>query len=223
MSLQILTRQLSEWFYRHKLLVEHWRAARMRAMLRLVKPPPKARIVDLGGTEYIWNTFPNDFHVTLVNLPGNTEPVSDPGRFRLLSADACDLKDCLRDQCCDLAFSNSTIEHVGDEGRQDQLAAEIQRLAPAYWVQTPSDQCVIEPHTGVPFYWRLPAWMRDRLHRNWRRKLPGWSRMIEATRVLSRERMLRLFPGASVYVETQFGVEKSYAAYRSPWSGSSRS
>jgi len=52
----------------------------------------------------------------------------------------------------DAVYSNSTIEHVGDESRQALFAAAVRRLAPAYWVQTPSSHFPIEIHTGVSLY-----------------------------------------------------------------------
>src|SRR5688572_9863699 len=118
----------------------HARAVRMRHLLRLLRPPPGARVVDLGGHEALWRMVPHDFHVTLVNLPGGGPPVWDTARYRLVEADACDLRDLFADNSFDIAFSNSTIEHVGGPPRQALFAAEVRRLAPAYWVQTPGER-----------------------------------------------------------------------------------
>jgi hypothetical protein len=192
-------------------------------MLVRLQIPPRARIVDLGGSEFNWKLIDHDYHVTLVNLPGFNPPPSDPDRFTRIEADACNLKDVFEDMSFDAAFSNSTIEHVGDESRQELLAGEIQRLAPAWWVQTPSSRFPIEIHTGVPFYWSLPEGMRERLLLRWSKSLPGWSNMIRETRVLSRRRMETLFPGAQVYIERKFGLEKSYSFYRPHPGGSSAS
>ena len=214
MSLQHLLLSLNQWAYRGDTFVRKWRAARMAAMVRLVKPPGGARIIDLGGTEYNWRLFDHDFHVTLVNLPGTGSPVSDSSRFYRVEGSACDLEGIFNNQSFDVCFSNSTIEHVGDEDCQAKFAREAVRLAPAYWIQTPSDRCPVEVHTGLPLYWQLPGFVKSRLHLKWRRKLPAWYAMIEQTRVLSRRRMLELFPSANIYVERRLGLEKSYAAYR---------
>ena len=163
-------------------------------MLDRLRIPTHSRIVDLGGSEFNWRLIDHDYHVTLVNLPGFNPPPSDPDRFTCIEADACHLKDVFEDMSFDLVFSNSTIEHVGDESRQELFAKEIQRLAPAYWVQTPSSRFPIEIHTAVPFYWSLPASMRESLLARWEKKLPGWTRMIRETRILSRSRMESLFP-----------------------------
>ena len=193
---------------------EGWRQKRMDSMLKLAGLPRRARIVDLGGTPQIWHGFDQDFHVTLVNLPEPTAPTVRNPRFSYIEHDACDLRDVLPDQSFDFVFSNSTIEHVGDESRQEQFAREVRRLASAYWVQTPSDKFPLEVHTWVPYYWKLPDAAKARLMRRWKRRLPAWSNMVEETRVLTRQRMKDLFPDGQCYVERLFGLEKSYSFYR---------
>lgn len=212
--MQILVRRLTGWAYHNDSFVKRWRGERMRAFLRLVEPPSGALIVDLGGTEHVWNTIDHDFRVTLVNLPGTRISVSDPSRYATVHADACELDGVFADGVFDVAFSNSTIEHVGDEGRQERFAYHVRRIARAYWVQTPSDGFPIEAHTGVPFYWHLPQSMRNRLHGKWQRVLPGWYRMLAEMRVLSLPRMQELFPDGFTYRERLFGSEKSYSMYR---------
>lgn len=190
-----------------------WRRKRMLDMLNLVGLKPGARIVDLGGLPEMWETVSQDYQVTLVNLPESVAAeVRRPG-FTYVAHDACDLRDTFEDQSFDFAFSNSTIEHVGDESRQERFAREIRRLAPAYWVQTPSRRFPLEVHTWVPFYWQLPPSMRNRLMRRWKRKLPNWARMVEETRVLTLQRMKELFPDAHCYIERLLGLEKSYSLY----------
>src|SRR5262249_10656580 len=154
----------------------------------------------LGGSEMVWHLIEHDYQVTLVNLPGLNPPVSDPSRFHSVQADACQLGGIFDNGSFDAAFSNSTIEHVGGEDRQALFAAEVRRLAPAYWVQTPSSRCLVEVHTGVPLFWSLPAGVREGLKRRWARKLPVWSEMIQETRILTLERMKELFPEGQLFI-----------------------
>jgi hypothetical protein len=189
----------------------------MREMVRRVGVPPRARVVDLGGTPQVWESFEHDFDVTLVNLPPRSRAPTppEPGtKMRIVHADACDLARVFEDQRFDLAFSNSVIEHVGGVERRRAFAAEARRLGRAYWVQTPSNRFPIEAHTGVPFYFSLPEPMRASLHRRWRAELPEWYEMIAATDVVERAEMARLFPDADVYQERLLGLEKSYSFYR---------
>jgi len=213
--MQVFIRKLTDRLYdKEKSFIHRWRSERLLAMMKRVHLPSKARIIDLGGSEWIWNLLDHDYHVTMVNLPGWNPPVSNPEQFVRIEADACDLKDVFPDRSFDLAFSNSTIEHVGDEERQAPFASEVRRLGVAYWVQTPSSRFPIEAHTGVPFYWKMPDWARARFHRSWEEKLPNWNSMMLNTRLLSRRRMQELFPDGQVYLEHRFAFEKSYSFYR---------
>jgi hypothetical protein len=218
--MQTLIRRFGNRLYTEESFVSEWRRGRMRQMFQVLRLPPRARIVDLGGSEMLWRLLDHDCHVTLVNLPGWNCTSSDPDRFTVVEADACNLQDVFGDMSFDAVYSNSTIEHVGDESRQAWFAAAARRLAPAYWVQTPSSRFPIEIHTGIPFYWSLPALAREHLLRQWHRKLPAWTDMIKETRVLSRERMRTLFPDAEIFIERRFGFEKSYSFYR-PYPGDS--
>lgn len=208
--MQILVRKLTEWAYASNSPVMWLRAERMRAFLRHVRPPAGARIIDLGGTSYMWTLFDHEFDVTLVNLAATA---AEPPVGRVVAGDACDLSRLFPDRAFDVVFSNSVIEHVGDETRQEMFAREARRLGRAYWIQTPSDRFPVEAHTGVVYYWRRSERARRRMLGKWRRTLPEWSEMIAGTRVLSRSRMQELFPGSRIHAERVMGLEKSYAAY----------
>jgi len=207
-------RWMNEWAYQRDGFVRRWRSQRMQQMLQRLGLPAKARVIDLGGTEYLWSLFDHDFHVTLVNLPGARVTASDPARFALLEGDACDLGAQVADGGFDLAFSNSVIEHVGDEARQAAFAREARRVGRAYWVQTPSPAFPIEAHTGVPWYFRLPPSVQARLLARWRERAPDWAWAVEHTTVIPLARMRALFPDGHVFVERKLGFEKSYALYR---------
>lgn len=206
-------RWMNEWAYQRDGFIRRWRSQRMREMLERLRLPARARVVDLGGTEYLWELFEHTFHVTLVNTPGAGVTTRDPSRFTLLEGDACDLRE-LGDGAFDLAFSNSVIEHVGDAGRQAAFAREVRRVGRAYWVQTPSPAFPIEPHTGVPGYFRLPASVRARLLARWRERAADWAWAVEHTTVIPLAEMRALFPDGDVFVERKLGFEKSYALYR---------
>ncbi|MGB7327844.1 MAG: class I SAM-dependent methyltransferase [Rubripirellula sp.] len=213
--MQILIRHLSQWAYKAKYSpILKGRAKRMEIFRDLVKPPSGAKILDMGGSPMVWNLIDHVYQVTMVNLPGfNDLSVKDP-RYHFVEGDACKLEDIFADQSFDLVFSNSVIEHVGDEKQQAAFAREVHRLAPAHWIQTPSDRFPLEVHTGVPFYFKLPGSVRNRLHRSWEKKLPVWYDMISNTRVLNHAQMSSLFPGSACYRERFLLMEKSYAFYK---------
>ncbi len=190
-----------------------YRGERMRDMVRLINLPERARILDMGGSEDNWKLIDHHYHITMVNLPGFNQPPTDSDVYESIEGDACDLS-AFGDNAFDAVFSNSTIEHVGDEGRQDAFAREARRLAPAYWVQTPSPKFPVEAHTGALFYWKLPQAVREWRLDRWAKKWPGWIEMIRETRVLSEARMKSLFPDGRLYKEHRFGMEKSLTMYR---------
>ena len=116
--MQVWIRSLTQLAYRPNTIVARWRAARMRAFRELVKPPPGARIVDLGGTVQMWSLVEHDYRITLVNLPGGYGADADAAKaagIDFVLGDACDLKATFGSQSFDVVFSNSVIEHVGGE------------------------------------------------------------------------------------------------------------
>ena len=200
----------------------YFRRRRMAVLVKAVDLQPGTRVLDLGGAPAIWESVSVPLHITLLNLPGTVDkgefqvidsPTLQHHTFEIVEGDACNVTQ-FADRSFDVVFSNSVIEHVGPEEKQAEFAREVMRLGKSYWVQTPSKWFPIEAHSGVPFYWFLPEWLRKRMLADWRRRLPGWwADYIEATRVLSRRRLLDLFPGAKTRTEYFVGLPKSYVAY----------
>ena len=192
------------------------RAARMERFVSTMGIKGGERIIDLGGAAAFWSTSPVALNITLVNLPGSGfEHDSDPRHtFELVEADACDLH-FVADNEFDIAVSNSVIEHVGPPDQQAALAREARRVAPRYWVQTPSIWFPIEAHSFMPFWWFYPPPARRFFIELWRKKTPARARMIETTTVLLRRDFQNLFPDGKIWTERYMGVAKSYVAYRS--------
>lgn len=191
------------------------RQRRMAAFLQRMCPTPATRILDLGGRPPIWESVTDrTLDITILNLPGETgKELPSRHRVTYVEGDACDVHQ-FGAGSFDLVFSNSVVEHVGDDAHQEAFAAAVRRLAPSYWVQTPSRWFPLEAHTGMPFWWQTPEVVRAAIQRRWEQKLPAWSRMIAGTRVLSRERLQELFPDARLFVESAAGIPKSYAVFR---------
>jgi len=190
------------------------RARRMKQWIARMKVVPGHRIIDLGGLPETWAAIDIPLEVTLLNMPGTSfGEIPSQHKIELIEGDACDVAQ-FGDGSFDIAFSNSVIEHVGDESRQAGFAAEARRLGRSYWIQTPAIWFPIEAHTGVPFWFFYPEPLRQRIIEGWRKKLPAWTEMVEGTRVLSRGTMEELFPDAEIFVERLGGIPKSYSAYR---------
>jgi SAM-dependent methyltransferase len=186
----------------------------MDVFVRAMELTPGTRILDLGGQPMVWQTLQMPLDITILNLPGavKTEQQVPQHRIRYVEGDACDVAE-FGPGDFDLIYSNSVIEHVGPEERQEAFASEVRRLGRRYWVQTPSKWFPVEAHCGMPLWWFYPEPLRAAFLERWRKKLPDWTEMVEGTRVLTLDRMKLLFPGGSVHNEWAFGFPKSYTIY----------
>ena len=130
----------------------------------------------------------------------------------------------------DLVFCSSVIEHVTipkseiwgatDDQRfnsrarahQRQFAADLRRVARAYFVQTPNRLFPIESHTWLPLVGYLPRRLLVPTlrvtNRVWvKQTAPDW-------RLLRRDEMADLFPDAEIVAEKVCGLAKSWMAIR---------
>lgn len=201
-------------FYRLLRPYSKWtRKRRMQSCAARLHVMDGTTILDLGGQPAIWETIAQHLDLTILNLPGIAEKsASSHHTVRYVEGDACQLQG-FADRSFDAVFSNSVIEHVGDDGRQIAFASAMRRLGRSYWVQTPSKWFPIEAHCGMPFWWFYPERLRRRIIEHWRKKLPAWTHMVEETRVLTKSQMRTLFPEAKILTERSLGLSKSYIAY----------
>lgn len=201
-------------------LSRHLRERRFRLFDQLVATlPPPIRIIDLGGTTRFWErrgwAGRPDVQITLVNLE------AEPRRHANVhptAGDATDLAD-VADGSFDIAFSNSVIEHLRTFERQAAMAAEIRRVAPAHWVQTPNFWFPIEPHFLVPAWHWLPEETRVAILR---RRGVGWAGrcpdpafargIVQDHRLMRRRELAALFPGSRIVAERVGGLVKSWTA-----------
>jgi hypothetical protein len=215
-----------KFFYRFlPAVMNFFRRRRMSAFLSLLDVSAGTKILDLGGAPAIWEHVSVPCDITLLNLPGAVSlsqqevfeaPTLRHHKFTVVEGDACNVAD-FSARSFDIVFSNSVIEHVGPPDKQARFASEVRRLGRAYWVQTPSMWFPIEAHTGIPFYWIYPEWVRTAIKRTWRKRLPEWwIDYVDSTRVLSRRVMINLFPDGTSRVEYFLGFPKSYTMYFTP-------
>jgi hypothetical protein len=210
-------------------LASRMRRRRARHVTRLIGEiharTGACRIVDLGGRPAYWDMFDRAFldqhgvHVTLVNL-NEPAPTDDP-LFTSIAGDACSLPQ-FADGAFDLVHSNSTVEHVGDWDKVERFAAEVRRLAPRYYVQTPYAFFPVEPHfSAICFHWlpepvrasilmkRRMGFMADRAA-----DIGEAMRAVQDARLLSKRMFRFLFQDAQYPDERFAGLTKSLIAIR---------
>ena len=181
--------------------------------------PRPMSIIDIGGTTTFWErrgwANREDVSITLVNLTSQEQVYEN---IVPAMGDATDLAE-YGDDSFDIAFSNSVIEHLFTFDSQASMAREAQRVAGAYWVQTPNFWFPIEPHFLVPAWHWLPEDTRVAILR---RRGVGWAgrcedheharRVVREHRLMRRTELARLFPEASIVGERIGGLVKSWTA-----------
>jgi len=194
------------------------RARRFQLFEKLTaKIPRPIRIIDIGGTNRFWEingwTNHSDAHITLVNL--TPEPQMHDN-IDSRQGDATDLHE-YADQSFDIAFSNSTIEHLFTLENQNRMAKEIRRVGKAFWVQTPNFWFPMEPHFHVPGWQWMPMFLRVAIIRRftcgWRGPCPDPNvarRVVGEIRLMTRGELKKSFPGAKLYPEKFSGLVKSW-------------
>lgn len=204
------------------------RQRRIQPLLELVKQCHRergdCRILDIGGTEIYWRIIDGDFldahncRITIVN----THSVAQSGhpRFTHIIGNGCRMD--FDDYAFDIAHSNSVIEHVGDWQNKTAFAAEIRRVSPRYFVQTPNFWFPVEPHYLAPCIHYLPLHIRAILlfrlplgRMNRPRTMAESLQTVQGISLLTETKLRALFPDAEIVAERIRGLKKSLVAIRS--------
>jgi hypothetical protein len=208
-------------------LAMRFRRARAKRVVELITAihaeRGAVRILDLGGEPGYWRLYDRGFlqskAVTIHLVNPAPQAVDDP-LFTTAVGDACHLPEIAAGEF-DLVHSNSVIEHVGDWTRMEAFAAEVRRLAPRYYVQTPYFYFPIEPHFSAPFFhWRSEqarARMLLRKRRGWCERAGDVGeamRTVQHARLLDKTQFRFLFPDAHHVDERAAGLTKSLIALR---------
>ncbi len=176
-------------------------------------------VIDLGGTVEAWLRAPvHPASVHVVNL--EAQPSGRPDWITAEQGDACALPPSLAGARYDLVFSNSVIEHVGGHAQRVKFAAEVHRLAPRHWVQTPYRYFPIEPHWLFPGFQFLPVTMRAEISRRWplvHTPSPSHEDGVQAAlsvELLSRTEMATYFPDSKIRFERAMSAIKALIAVK---------
>ena len=208
-------------------LAMRFRRARAKRVVELIATihaeRGAVRILDLGGEPGYWRLYDRGFlqsKAVSIRLVNPTAQAVDDPIFSTQVGDACSLPE-IEAGAFDLVHSNSVIEHVGDWTRMEAFAAEVRRLAPRYYVQTPYFYFPIEPHFSEPFFhWRSEQARMRRLlkrRRGWCDKaedVGAAMRVVQHARLLDKSQFRFLFPDAAHVDERAAGLTKSLIALR---------
>jgi Methyltransferase domain len=220
--------------------LHRWYSSRARnkragVFIARLKPTQSDKILDLGGgdgshIQAICNWTKN---ITVADASVADLNKAEKKGFSITLLDATTSLP-FPDKSFDIVFCNSVIEHVtGDKERvrtwadgiafetqaktfQEHFASEIDRVAKAYFVQTPYRHFPIESHTWTPILLEsFPRAFRLRVHR-FLRDSHWWPRSVTNIdwRLLTIRDMKRMFPTADIVTERSFGLVKSLIAVK---------
>jgi len=199
-----------------------FRPVRLRTFYRLFQIHSQTRLLDIGGGAYFWDLALSEGlplpQVTVLNIAPAKEDARNYLEWIVGDARATNLED----RSFDVAFSNSLVEHLGEWDSQRRCAAEVRRLAPRYFVQTPDRSCPVEPHFLAPFVHWLPKSIRPSIVRNFtywglstRPSRLECVRLCEEISLLSKQELELLFPEAQILSERFVGLPRSIIAVKS--------
>ncbi len=203
----------------YRIIFKIWRVKRMRVFEERIAPQPDENILDVGGHPDTWSRKITARKIIIINTyPLPAAP--SPNRIESLVGDGCSLE--YKEGAFDIVFSNSVIEHVGSFDQQQKFAREVRRVGRRLWIQTPAQECPLEPHYLAPFvHWLPPSYSQKLL-----RWFTPWGWMtkpspeavaaaIQNTQLLTRNQFAKLFPDCEIYTEKLFFIlPKSYIAIR---------
>lgn len=177
------------------------------------------RILDIGGMVHFWKdqSLLKSGKVEIILLNLSREEVQIKG-LSSIAGDATDLSQ-FKDGNFDLVFSNSVIEHLYTWENQQKMAREAIRVGKKYFIQTPNRHFFLEAHYALPFAQYLPKKLtyflltKTRLSRGSKWDQKDAQQYLDEIRLLTLGEMKSLFPGAKIYKEKFFGLDKSFSAH----------
>ncbi|HUI84522.1 MAG TPA: class I SAM-dependent methyltransferase [Candidatus Binatia bacterium] len=148
------------------------REQKHRMFLRLMRPTPEMRILNVGatGTQLgLSQQFESAYryHSRIVGGGISLAEAEDyrasfPG-VQAVVFDGCALP--FADRSFDIVYSNAVLEHLPGNEYVSRFAAEIQRVGKGWFITTPNLWYPVEPHYHLPFVQFLPQTAQRRLVR----------------------------------------------------------
>jgi len=197
-----------------------FRQKRMIFFKEIINRLPKPlHILDVGGYEIFWENigFQNSGEVKIVLL-NLTKEETKSRNIKSVIGDATDLS-VYKKNSFDIVFSNSVIEHLYTSENQKKMADEVMRVGKYHFIQTPNKYFFIEPHYILPYFQFVPKTFKyfiltktkfSRM-RYWEKDVA--EQYIEEIRLLSLNKMKKLFPKSQIRKEKFLGMNKSFIAH----------
>ena len=197
-------------------IITYFRAKRVRKLVSMYPNLQEMSVLDVGGRPIIWNLLEKECGVRpqkLIIL--NTENELDCWEnYECVVGDGKNLP--YADNTFDLVFSNSVIEHVGNETDKLAFAKECLRVGKNIYIQTPNRWFPVETHLVTLFIHWFP--------RKWFTKLSvisirflflmsnrqQFKDIVSGIILVDKEQLQSFFPHKKIVTERFFGMAKSF-------------
>jgi methyltransferase family protein len=193
------------------------REQKHRLFLRLLRPTPKMRILNVGasGTRIGLPEQLESFYEHREQIIGGGISLADVQDYREsfpcvpgVVFDGCALP--FADQSFDIVYSNAVLEHLPNQELLKRFAAEVQRVGRGWFVTTPNFWYPFDSHYHLPFVQLLPEATQRRLVTSLG-KIP-----YSHVHLLTRRQLRKLFPAGEVVGCRVTFYAETLIAYRAP-------
>ena len=191
------------------------REQKHRLFLRLLRPTPEMRILNIGasGTGIGLPEQLESFYEHRSQIIGGGISYADVQDYRdsfpgvqAVVFDGCALP--FADKSFDIVYSNAVLEHLPDYEMVRRFAAEVQRVGNGWFITTPNFWYPFDPHYHLPFVQLLP----EAAQRNLVKRLGKTP--YEHLHLLTAKQLRRLFPAGKVVSSRVTFYPETLIAYR---------
>lgn len=196
--------------------ITYFRAKRVKKFGSMYPNLSEMSVLDVGGRPIIWKLLEQECGVRpgkLIIL--NTENELDCGsNYECVVGDGKNLP--YADKTFDLVFSNSVIEHVGNEAEKLAFAKECLRVGKNIYIQTPNRWFPVETHLVTLFiHWFPQKWFTKLSFISIRFLFLLGNRqqfkdIVSGIALVDKAQLQFFFPQKKIVIERFFGLAKSF-------------
>jgi ubiquinone/menaquinone biosynthesis C-methylase UbiE len=196
--------------------IKYFRAKRVRKLVSMYPNLNEMSVLDVGGRPIIWELLAKECNIRpkkLILLNTEEEEASFDQYERVIG-DGRNLP--YPDNTFDLVFSNSVIEHVGNETDKIAFAQECLRVGKNIYIQTPNKWFPVETHLVTLFiHWFPQEWFKKLSFLSIRflfllSNRQQFQDIVSGIRLVDKQQLKTFFPQRTIVTERFFGIAKSF-------------
>ena len=196
--------------------IKYFRFRRIQKLTSIYPNLQEMSVLDVGGRPIIWELLDKNWGIRPQRLVilNTEEELNSLNNYELVVGDGRNLP--YDDNAFDLVFSNSVIEHVGNNTDQVAFAQECLRVGKNIYIQTPNRWFPIETHLVTLFiHWLPKKWFNKLSFISIRylfllRNPQQFNDIVSGIDLVDRQQLELFFPQRKIIVERLFGLAKSF-------------